>query len=824
MNADKHISFNPYSHHLSIYDYNGVLPPLQEDFFLQYPLVKELTIHIKGCTSLPASFDTLLHLEKLDIGINIKTFPESISQMQYLRSLRLNSSNMDFNKEASRLATLPVLEELILVGYRGNTFPYNISLLQSLTDLHLPEKKKNTGKVPEIIQLIKSLPKLKKLDIQIGGKEDANVLLAMENIPLLDRLERLDYHNYGVSQLTIGLTRHVKMASDYGNIIPGFREQTANKSFSDFQLQVLFGLASQNITALNKLLPNSLEAAIREQRKVTLRLLEKLKGESMKSINEKLQPHGIKADNKADGEGVIVVIGNSTTVEQLLPFLAGNVEVITADQLKQVLVSGADHWLLQEENESSNTHLLQLLTSNQAENYALAFEIIATGGANKTIQSILAAVMLAHTDQDISKKATSLYTKFGSPSFLQHIKGSRRLSLRMGGDTDYKLNYILRNPDIDNMIFRFMHHTIAATISTEGRKTFSMKGVKGLSLPPETIYFTDIQNWHFEGCEQFDIDAAIRVLRDMPTCKELLLNKCNIVIPAAIGALTQLERLEIAYNSVEDGSILQPLERLTTLDVSGLKLKNWEWLDAFKQLETLCLGYNQLTQVPAAVFNMSKLEKLELKYNKLTKLPEELAQLSGLQDLDFSNNQISQFPYFLAKFNLSKLLLRSNKIAQIDTELLYAANGNAAISWDTLNLSRNGLQTLSFKADKTSFSHLDISHNQLTVLDATLFTSRLREFYANDNNITALPEAAVVSSYYDYFWIHNNQITELPAHFARTRIQNCDLSNNAIASIHPDFATHGAERYNRLYWKIQNNYLGKMTEMGGMYIKDQKKV
>jgi Leucine-rich repeat (LRR) protein len=112
---------------------------------------------------------------------------------------------------------------------------------------------------------------------------------------------------------------------------------------------------------------------------------------------------------------------------------------------------------------------------------------------------------------------------------------------------------------------------------------------------------------------------------------------------------------------------------------------------------------------------------------------------------------------------------------------------------------------------------LDISYNKISTLDDSLFTPLLRAFYANNNEITVLPKAVLNATSYDYFWLQNNFITELPDFFAHAIISNADFSNNKITAIHPDFDKYGEQNYGRLYWKMAKNLLPKM-KIGGMYI------
>ncbi|WP_212005791.1 leucine-rich repeat domain-containing protein [Chitinophaga sp. HK235] len=811
--SDQHQHIRYHNESLEILDFQGEIDSLPDDFFLQYPSIKSLRISVKNLTTLPSSFGTLQALEACWLSdCKIKTLPENIGLLKNLESVTLGIGNMDINKEALKLATLPQLSSLQLSNWRGNDFPENLRLLTHLTNLDLSNDKKNEGKAPAIMALTGALPQLARLTLTLREK-DILELLTPEHMPVLDKLEVLNLGYFGIYRsqelklpICVAVTRNVKIVSAYEKTLPEFRQLTAGKNYTAEQLQLLFGLHLQNIPAINRLLDNQLANAITQQQRPVLRLLDKPKGESQKSIQEKLSKYGITVNNKSADTNTIVVVGTKTVMEEVLPLLDAGCQVITVDQLNEILIQQDDHWLLQDDNEEANTQLLRLFTSNDADNYHLAFQIIETGGANKTVQTLLAVVMLAHPDKAVAKKAEKLYDKFGSQGFRQHIKNLRP-SLRVGGNTEWKLRNTLTNKDVDEVMFRLMYQVIAGANNNMAKITsdsFSMKGIANITLPPEIVYFTQITDWDFENCEGFNLEAAIPIFKEMPNLKHLRLNGCHIEIPASISGLTQLQTLEIAHNTLVADSSLQSMHSLQYLDATGLKIKNWSWLGSLKGLTKLILNNNQLKEVPPPVFDMSQLTRLELKQNKLAAIPEELARLNHLSYLDFSNNLISEFPYFLGRYQLKALLLRSNQIQEVDTHKLAAFANNRQVDWQEFNLSRNKLKELSFTSFKMIVRDFDISYNQLTVLHPSLFASKPQSFYAQHNQITEIP-ALEPGTRLSHLWLQNNLLTELPAHFAHVVVGNCDLSSNQISTIHPDFHKFGADRYQRLYWKLHNN-------------------
>lgn len=825
MDLTKYICYSKEHGLFELNDYEGVIDSLPDDFFEAYPEARTVSIHSKNLAAVPGSFGKLAQLTGLIIyKTKLRELPAGIETMLSLEYVGVRDNNlMDFNKEAVRLSALPALKSLELQGYRGNSFPEKISLLTNLEILSLPNAKKNEQDMAGIFKVIAALPRLQQLHVDFPHTMSFAFLTA-GNLAILDKLQEVECRGLWINTdsqlpLALGLTQKVKFKYKYEDILTPFRAFVDGKGYNALQTQLFFGLFIKNILGIQELLPNKLADAIAQQQKPRLRLLDKPKGETIKSINSKLEQYGISADNNANDEDTIVVIGGNTTVEEAAPFIVAGRSLITVDQLNEVLISGGDHWLLTEENEPVNEQLLQLLCSNQAENYKVAFQIIATGGANKSIQSILAAIMMAHPDKEVHKGAEKLYDKYGSQAFKLYIKESK-ISLRTGGDVDRKVNMIVKHVDVDSMLFRLMFHCIAGAndhITRVSTAIFSLKELPDISLPREMTFFTGIKELHFEDCERFDINGAIAIIKQMPECRVLILNGCHVAIPASIGELTQLQTLEIAHNTLADETALQSLNQLQVLNVEGVKIKHWEWLGSLTQLRTLNCNNNGLTKLPQQVYTLQQLGKLEAKQNKLTEVPEQLATLPMLNYLDLSNNAIKEFPYFLARAPIDTLLLRSNKIAAVDRDKLYAANNNQPLQWGELNLARNQLTSFQLREGMHHLRKLDISHNQLEVLDDTLFAGPLGSFYASNNKISVIPRAVLKCGFYTYFWVQHNLITELPDYFAKANIQNCDLSNNKIASIHPDFDKYGKENHGRLYWKLGNNLLPK-GKVGGIYI------
>ena len=68
-----------------------------------------------------------------------------------------------------------------------------------------------------------------------------------------------------------------------------------------------------------------------------------------------------------------------------------------------------------------------------------------------------------------------------------------------------------------------------------------------------------------------------------------------------------------------------------------------------RELRSLVLAGNKLTQLPASVFELQHLQVLDLSENELTEIPADVIKLESLKILDVRNNPISGIPKDVAK-------------------------------------------------------------------------------------------------------------------------------------------------------------------------------
>ncbi|HEC39292.1 MAG TPA: leucine-rich repeat domain-containing protein [bacterium] len=84
-----------------------------------------------------------------------------------------------------------------------------------------------------------------------------------------------------------------------------------------------------------------------------------------------------------------------------------------------------------------------------------------------------------------------------------------------------------------------------------------------------------------------------------------------------------------------------------------------------KNLKSLSLEFNQITEIPKDISNLTSLKYLDVDYNQLTVLPEIIGEMRLLKSLGIMYNNISSLPISIKNLkNLKHIYLRGTKITQ----------------------------------------------------------------------------------------------------------------------------------------------------------------
>ena len=158
----------------------------------------------------------------------------------------------------------------------------------------------------------------------------------------------------------------------------------------------------------------------------------------------------------------------------------------------------------------------------------------------------------------------------------------------------------------------------------------------------------------------------------------LVLNSNNLsgVIPAEIGDLTDLKRLDLGNNNIS-GSIPQELgqcEALEALLMNGNMLSGAvpEELGGCMALKEINFSHNRLTSLPESISNWAQVKSLPVSYNELTSIPTGIAGMKSLEGLSAAYNHLREIPSAIydLKSTLTGISLAHNDIeAEFPEEL-----------------------------------------------------------------------------------------------------------------------------------------------------------
>lgn len=163
----------------------------------------------------------------------------------------------------------------------------------------------------------------------------------------------------------------------------------------------------------------------------------------------------------------------------------------------------------------------------------------------------------------------------------------------------------------------------------------------------------------------------------------LLFNNLNGILPASIGDLQNLTRLELSFNKLEGAipSEIGNLIRLEHLAFNGNNLNGSipESIGNLSNLKELHLSSNQLSgTVPERISNLQKMEVFNVFDNQLTgSLPVALAANNNLRELMIAENNFVGTEIFSA-------VLLSNSGAQLDlTQPVLTPSAKSIIAIET---------------------------------------------------------------------------------------------------------------------------------------------
>jgi Leucine-rich repeat (LRR) protein len=250
--------------------------------------------------------------------------------------------------------------------------------------------------------------------------------------------------------------------------------------------------------------------------------------------------------------------------------------------------------------------------------------------------------------------------------------------------------------------------------------------------------------------------------------------------PGQVYKLQNLERLDLSYNDfdsipVETGNLellketgewevgIGMLTKLKYLDFRRCRLKEWSTqLEKLGVLQDLFLSDNDIAEIPSDISELKMLRVFHISGNLIRSLPNELYFLP-LEEFRAQSNELSDLPECsnaeeINSPNMRYLDISNNSLETLDRRLSIFGK------LKTLMAQHNHLKVLSGDcfATMSSLTYVDLSHNQLSEISASLGNAvHLTHCDLSYNNLTEVPSCFFRCSRLKILKLDHNMIVEV---------------------------------------------------------------
>ena len=214
----------------------------------------------------------------------------------------------------------------------------------------------------------------------------------------------------------------------------------------------------------------------------------------------------------------------------------------------------------------------------------------------------------------------------------------------------------------------------------------------------------------------------LSVLSDMLTLKEIYVQHNAVISVEKLTTLTNLEKLDVSYNSITSLSHIANCLKLTWLNADGNQITDTIGISSLALIENLSLNYNKLTDV-SSLANCKNLKELSINNNEIRSI-NALGSLVALEILDFSYNKVELLPTWetgskLRNINGSYNMLQSiDPLAKVENICYVYMDYNKLQTVDALANCYNLVQLNVFGNDVKDVSKL-LAHDIIVNYDPT---------------------------------------------------------------------------------------------------------
>jgi len=213
------------------------------------------------------------------------------------------------------------------------------------------------------------------------------------------------------------------------------------------------------------------------------------------------------------------------------------------------------------------------------------------------------------------------------------------------------------------------------------------------------------------------------------------------------------------------------------IDLTNLRLKEFEDFSEFHCLKTLVLRQNHISRIEKLERVGSTLEYLDLYENRI-EVMEDLGQLTRLTYLDLSFNSIKIIQGLEGLQSLKDLFLVSNKIVVIP-----AGAFTPIPQLRQLELGSNRIRAIENLHPLTQLQELYLGRNKITTIQNLDALVNLRKLSLQSNRIVDIGDGLKCLSALEELYLSSNGIEVISGLETLVNLKVLDLGNNRISKI-----------------------------------------
>lgn len=217
----------------------------------------------------------------------------------------------------------------------------------------------------------------------------------------------------------------------------------------------------------------------------------------------------------------------------------------------------------------------------------------------------------------------------------------------------------------------------------------------------------------------------------------------------------------------------------------------YDWVNGWKELQTLNVAYNRIASVPAEILKLELLRKLVCHHNHIRHFAFDTVTSTNLRHLELQHNALQQLDEHIGRcVNLQCLNVSNNELTSLpralfaectNLEVLEAANNRIAGDLSRIDFSRC-----------VGLKEVDLANNRICKISTALFQiPSLTRLSLRQNKISEIQitEQKSAESPIIDLYLGSNAIAQFPFDSMRfARLKLLDLSGNAFAVIAPSIS------------------------------------